>query len=176
MQPCLDAARDADDFGVLWERASEGFELPYELDDFPDAAESAYALDFGTAAAMLALNAAGCPTIMACSHQTGYPYIAFWLPVTKLSLLEEAAKEARIGLGNAIEGAVEVYSDAPDRLLRFAVEMRSRSAAFRRIQSAKAVRRPEAEGADQVQQLAFPLDRNALAEAAGDRLRLRDRS
>src|SRR5438093_996812 len=48
---CLDAARDADDFGVLWERASEGFELPYELDDFPDAADSAYALDFGTAAA-----------------------------------------------------------------------------------------------------------------------------
>lgn len=141
---CLTDAEDAEDFELLWERAGEAFEPPDEQDDFPDLAESAYSLDFGTAAATLALNAAGCPTIMACSgHQTGYPYIAFWLPVVKLPLLEEAAREAGIGLGNAINGAVEVYSDAPDGLLRFAMAMRRRSAGFRQLRSERRVSRRE---------------------------------
>jgi hypothetical protein len=156
-RPCLTDARDKEEFDELWKRASEGFELPYELEEFPDAFEAAFALDLGTAAATLALNAAGCPTIMACSgHQTGYPYIAFWLPTAKLALLEEAAREGRIGLGNAIEGAVEVFSDAPDGLLRFAVEMRRRSAAFGCIRSSGWIRDAEGE-AEAAPQLKLPL-------------------
>src|SRR5260370_11249139 len=103
MEPLLTEALDANAFNRLWKFAEEGFSLPYELEDFPDMAESAYSLDFGTASATLVLNAAGCPTIMACSgHQTGYPYMPFWLPIVNLPLLAEAAREAGIGLGDAI--------------------------------------------------------------------------
>jgi hypothetical protein len=110
---CLTQTGDKDEFDELWERASNAFELPYELEDFPGCFEAAYGLDFGTAAATLALNAAGCPTIMSCNgHGRSEPYVGFWLPVAKLALLEEAAAAAGVGLGNSINGAVAVYSDA----------------------------------------------------------------
>lgn len=128
MTPCLTEATDQESFNQLWARAREGFDLPDELEDAPTIAESAYALDFGTAAATLALNAAGCPTIISCNgHGRWEPYVGFWLPIAKLALLQEAAAAAGIGLGNSINGAVAAYSATPDGLLRFAKELRRRS-------------------------------------------------
>src|SRR6266542_3544997 len=133
--PCLAEVRD-DKYDELWEQASNAFELQYEVEDFPDCFEAAYGLDFGTAAATLALNAAGCPTIMSCNgHGRSESYVGFWLPTAELALLEQAAASARAGLGNSINGAVAVYSEMLDGLLRFAIAMRARSAAFRRIRA-----------------------------------------
>lgn len=105
-----------------------------EFDDESAFIEGAF-LDLGTAAATLALNAAGCPTISSCNgshgHRYDYPTVAFFAPEAKLTLLRQAAEAARVGLLTDDEGWVEVFSDVPDGLLRFAAEMRTRSSAFR---------------------------------------------
>jgi hypothetical protein len=91
--------------------------------------------DLGTSAATLALNAAGCPTITACSgHQTGYPYIAFWSRREAVPLLLRAASVAGVGLGNAEYGALEVFTNPSDvmGLLRLARELRELSDEFAR--------------------------------------------
>jgi hypothetical protein len=95
--------------------------------------------DFGTCAATLALNAAGCPTITACAgHVTGYPYIAFWTRPAWVPLLLEAAQAARIGLGNAEFGAAEVFTNADDLtgLLRLAHEIERRAQRFGGLEAA----------------------------------------
>lgn len=97
-----------------------------------DVDEIAYAelgvpTDFGTCAATLALNAAGCPTISACAgHVGGYPHIAFWARRSAKRMLIGAATTARIGLGNARYGAAEVFMNPDDALgmVRFAAALR----------------------------------------------------
>lgn len=87
-------------------------------------------MDLGTCGATLALNAAGCSTITACAgHVTPYPYIAFWARPAWAPLLIKAAEEARIGLGNADNGAAEVFTNADDvmGLIRFAHELERRA-------------------------------------------------
>lgn len=95
--------------------------------------------DLGTCAATAALNAAGCSTITACAgHVTGYPYVAFWTRPDAVPLLIEAATQARIGLGNADNGAAEIFANPDDimALLRFAEKLVERSAKFGRVRAA----------------------------------------
>jgi hypothetical protein len=90
-------------------------------------------LDIGTISATLALNAARCATSMSCiGHGRHLAYVQFWARVPKVSLLAEAAKNARVGFCNHDGGGIEVYSNELEGLHRFAEEVRVRSAALRK--------------------------------------------
>lgn len=84
-------------------------------------------LDLAVAGAVLALNAAGYPTFYSCNgHQHGYPDIAFWTRRTQVTLLEDAARAAGVGLINGVNGCVEVFADQRNGLIRFGIEMAAR--------------------------------------------------
>jgi hypothetical protein len=129
IQRCADKAATSAEFQGFFRKAESEFtlDLPNGDEDF----STLPPLDLGTAAATLALNAAGCPTIMACNgHQTGYPYIAFWGRSQHVPLLAEAATTAGVGLINGLNGCLEILSDRPDGLTSIAAAVRDRSARF----------------------------------------------
>jgi hypothetical protein len=89
--------------------------------------------DFGVCAATLALNAAGCPTATSCAgHFEGYPIVVFWTRPRWTGLLVDAAIAARVGIGNAHEGTVEIFTQPEDVLgfVRFARELRKHADEF----------------------------------------------
>jgi len=121
---CMRAANEAEEFRAIFREAEAEFGERADREESDEEFLGAAFLDLGTAAATLALNAAGCPSIMACNgHQTGYPYIAFWARREHVSLLREAAEAAHVGLINGMSGGLEVYSDVADGLVRFAGEL-----------------------------------------------------
>ena len=82
--------------------------------------------------AILALNAARCPTFMSCNgHGEHCAEVDFWTRPHLAHLLADAAHAARVGLGNCTDGAMKVYSDRALGLVDFAQEVRSRSSIFR---------------------------------------------
>ncbi|MCA9610313.1 MAG: hypothetical protein KC619_32180 [Myxococcales bacterium] len=82
--------------------------------------------------AILALNAARCPTFMSCNgHGEHCAEVDFWTRPHLAHLLADAAHAARVGLGNCTDGAMKVYSDRALGLVDFAQEVRSRSSSFR---------------------------------------------
>lgn len=99
-------------------------------------------LDLGTAAATLALNAARCPTITACiGHVARYPHVIFWARPSRIDVLCAAARDAGIGLGNALDGTLEIYTGRGDivGLWKFARRLRSASRQLKSHRSAKIV-------------------------------------
>jgi hypothetical protein len=130
---CTSASSD----GALWKDCFRVAESDFADDD----SGLPTFLDLGTAAATIALNAAGCSTIMSCNgHQTGYPYIAFWGRKKHVVLIQEAAEAAGVGFVNGLNGALEVFSDAPDGLIRLAGELHKRSASFRALRKLRSKR------------------------------------
>lgn len=112
-----------------FEEAAENFAAPEQL---------GVILDLGVASATLALNAAGCPTITACSgHVAGFPYVAFWARTTKVDLLCRVAEAAGVGVVNAEDGLLNVYALPSDfhAMIRFARGLRQASAELRRIRT-----------------------------------------
>ena len=119
---CLHDATDSEDFDRLLDEILED-----EFDSFETN------LDFGTIAATLALNAAGCPTITSCSghhHGIGYPQVVFWTRPHRLALLMQAAETADVGLLAGDLGWLEAYSDSMDGLMRFCRALLSLERAF----------------------------------------------
>lgn len=128
-----DCMRDAPAPDVFWDRAHDHADDLY--------ADYGITLDFGLAAAVLALNAARCPTRMSCNGHGREPaYIDFWTRPERAPLLAEAARAAGVGLCNCEEGGMVVYSDEADGLHRFAAELRARSGAFRRVHAPRRTR------------------------------------
>lgn len=104
-----------------------------------DFAELGLPFDFGVCSATLALNAAGCPTTTSCAgHFDGYPDIVFWTRPGWVSHLVAAASAAKVGIGNALHGTVEVFTQPEDvmGLVRFARELRARADEFDAISRA----------------------------------------
>ena len=116
-------------FAECFERAECEFRLQSEL-------------DLGVAAAVLMLNASGCPTLYSCNgHQTGYPYVVFWAHHEYLALLIAVARSSRVGIINGVDGCLEVFAGSRDGLLLFAEEISERSREFREIRRRTAERR-----------------------------------
>ncbi len=139
---CRRAASGADEFRAIFCEAEAEFGERADVEESDEGFLGAAFLDLGTASATLALNAAGCPTIMACNgHQTGYPYIAFWARRERVPALRGAAEAAKVGFINGISGGLEVFSDVPDGLVRFAGELRQRAESFRNVKPEKRSRR-----------------------------------
>jgi hypothetical protein len=121
-------ASDADDF---YDRFREA-ELAFGEEDF---------LDLGVAAAVRALNAAGCGTFTSCNgHQNACPTIVLATTVEEVQLLKQAARAAEIGLVNHVDGALEAFADWPGRLIRFAEEIGPLKKTFTPIKSRQKLR------------------------------------
>lgn len=89
--------------------------------------ETGIGLELGVASATYALNAAGCPTITSCGgNSCGYPYVAFWARRADLEVLSDVARRAGVGLGNTLDGALEIYAmpDAYGAMIIFAMLLR----------------------------------------------------
>lgn len=136
LQRCADNAIDEDTFDRIFAQAEEEFGLHSFDGGEAEFVEGTF-LDLGVAAATLALNVAGCPTVSSCNGGRGHDYdyatIALFARKPSLPLLHEAATSAGVGLLTGAEGWVEVFGDMPDALVRFAKEVRSRSAEFGRM-------------------------------------------
>lgn len=82
------------------------------------------ALDVGTAAAVVALSAAGCVTASSCNGQPGHQYhrptIAFWTQPNGFALVDAAATDSECGLKNGAHGLVILYAPEIARFPRFA--------------------------------------------------------
>jgi hypothetical protein len=98
-------------------------------------------LDVGVASATFALNAAKCATSMSCSgHGRHAAYVQFWSRPAKVPLIVDAAKCAGVGLVNHDGGGLEVFTEDPCGMLRFARELRARSGRLRQARAASAPR------------------------------------
>lgn len=103
-------------------------------DDF----EGSSAFDLGARSALLALNAAGCPTFASCGghdYLTGSdnPYVAFFADQRHAEIVMEVAGAVGVGLCPTDLGGIEVFSDRLDGLFDFAVELRRRAEDFDRL-------------------------------------------
>lgn len=82
------------------------------------------ALNVGTAAAVLALSAAGCVTVSSCngqpSHQYDRPIVAFWMQPPRYALIDAAAAASECGLEASANGLVILYAADIRRFPRFA--------------------------------------------------------
>lgn len=116
-------------------------------------------LDVCVVSATLALNAAGCPTCISCSgHGRDVAFVDFWARAWAVPILCESAAAALVGLANNEEGTLAVYTDEADGLIRFARELRSRSAVFRSSRVPSPRKEPKARGATRTDpQLVLPL-------------------
>ncbi len=151
LRECVEGDPDPDTF---WERAGDHADDLYE--------SHGLVLDFGVAGAVFALNAARCPTRMSCNGHGREPaYVDFWTRPERAPLLADAAKAAGVGLCNCVGGGMVVYSDLAEGLHRFAVEIRRRSALFRKVRSPRRARvgRPSGTRSERaaVRQLQLPL-------------------
>jgi hypothetical protein len=93
-------------------------------------------LDLGMGAAVFALSAAGCATLVSCSGHFGegrwieFPTVQFAADAARVEILLQIAESADCGMTDSYEGLVEVWARTIDEMLDFAEGVIARQTDF----------------------------------------------
>jgi hypothetical protein len=97
-------------------------------------------LDAGVASCVLALSAARCLPFSSCNggvlgdfHQEQYPLVAFFARRLSVPILRDCAETSGAGLENHDGGALLVYADDLNKMVRFAKEIHRRRTDFDKL-------------------------------------------